>query len=210
MSEQVIFAAMPMGKSERIKDKPFVKFNDKFLFMNGYEILSEIFPTFLVCHPDVERKAREILKSKNNIKNIKNNIKNNIILDTLNIGPLGALYLAAKYLTCTHIFFVGCDMPFLNSEIIKFMCRQIEHSKSKGVVLKREKFEPLHAIYERKFVLETAWKLIENKERKISGMIEKNADKFKIIDINNSELKKIAPEIKFLNDIDTAEDLKKL
>jgi len=193
-----IFAVMPMGKSKRIENKPFVKFNDKFLFMNGYEILKEIFPTFLVCHPDVEIKVKEIL----------NENAGNIIPDTLNIGPLGALYLAAKNLTCDYIFFAGCDMPFLNTGVIKFMCGQIDNNIS-GVVLKREKFEPLHGIYGRKFVLETAEKMIKNNERKISGIIEKNIDKFKVIDINNSELKKFDPEIKFLNDIDTADDLKK-
>lgn len=193
-----IFAVMPMGKSKRMENKPFVKFNDKFIFMNGYEILKEIFPTFLVCHPEVERKVREIL----------NENECNIISDTLNIGPLGALYLAAKNLTCDYIFFAGCDMPFLNTGIIKFMCGQIAHNIG-GVVLKREKFEPLHAIYGRKFVLETAEKMIKNNERKISGIIEKNTDKFKVIDINNSELKNFDPEIKFLNDIDTADDLKK-
>jgi len=191
-----IFAVMPMGKSKRIENKPFVKFNSKFLFMHGYEILSKIFPTFLVCHPDVEGKVKEILKDRN------------IISDTLNIGPLGALYLAAKGMTCDYIFFVGCDMPFLNREVIKFMCGQIDNNIG-GVVLKREKFEPLHAIYGRKFVLETAGKMIKNNERKISGMIEKNTDRFNIIDIDNSELKKFDPEIKFLNDIDTADDLKK-
>ncbi|MDI6730201.1 MAG: molybdenum cofactor guanylyltransferase [Candidatus Altarchaeum sp.] len=198
-----IFAVMPMGKSKRIENKPFVKFNTQFLFMNGYEILKEIFPTFLVCHPKVEIKVREILNSKNVTP-----IVNNIISDTLNIGPLGALYLTAKNLTCDYIFFVGCDMPFLNTGVIKFMCGQIDNNIG-GVVLKREKFEPLHAIYGRKFVLETAEKMIKNNERKISGIIEKNTNKFKVIDINNSELKKFDPEIKFLNDIDTADDLKK-
>ncbi|OIQ05635.1 MAG: hypothetical protein AUK59_03150 [Candidatus Altarchaeum sp. CG2_30_32_3053] len=104
-----IFAVMPIGKSTRIKEKPFVKFNGKFLFLNGYEILSKIFPVFVVCHTDAEEKIREILKD------------DNIIIDTLNIGPLGALYLAAKGMTCDYIFFVGCDMPFLNSVKIKFI-----------------------------------------------------------------------------------------
>jgi len=98
-----IFAVMPMGKSRRIENKPFVKFNAQFLFMHGYEILSKIFPTFLICHPEVERKAREILNDGNN---------RNIIVDTLNIGPLGALYLAAKNLTCDYIFFADAICLF--------------------------------------------------------------------------------------------------
>ncbi|OQX19041.1 MAG: hypothetical protein BWK75_06065 [Candidatus Altiarchaeales archaeon A3] len=194
-----IFAVMPIGKSTRIKDKAFVKFNGKFLFLDGYEILRENFPTFIVCHPDVEEKIHEILNVKKD---------EHILTDILNIGPLGALYLAAKNLTCDYIFFVGCDMPFLNSEIIKFMCRQIDVGK--GVVLKREKFEPLHAIYERKFVIDVFGKAAANNGWKISKIIEENPDKFNVIDVNeNNELKKIDKEIKFLNDIDTVEDLNK-
>jgi len=179
---------MPIGKSERIKEKAFIKFQNKFLFLHGYEILQKIFPTYIICHPEVEKR----------IENLKN-----VIIDTLNVGPLGALYIAGKNLCCDYIFFAGCDMPFLNEDVIKFMCKYIE--KGKGVVLKREKFEPLHAIYERDFILDTVRDAIECSNLKISKIIEENLDKFNVIDVYEN-----FKDDKFLYDIDTVEDICKL
>lgn len=199
MPNFTVFAVIPIGKSRRIENKAFVKFNDKFLFLHGYEILDKIFPTFIVAHPDNVGKIREILGNK----------FNDVITDTLNIGPLGALYLAAKNLMCDHIFFVGCDMPFLNEYVIKFMCIMADID-GKGVVLKRKEIEPLHALYERNFVLDVAEKAISDKKWKISNIITKHPHKFNIIDINEiAELKFFDKEMKFLNDIDRVEELKK-
>lgn len=203
MPNFAIFAVMPIGKSRRINDKAFVKFNGKFLFLHGYEILSKIFPTFIVGHPDNKGKIREILADDKFLAD------DNILTDTLNIGPLGALYLAAKALTCDYIFFTACDMPFLNEGIIKFMCKYA-NINGKGVVLKMEKIEPLHALYERKFVVDVVEKAILNNKRKISDIITEHLHEFNIIDINeNAELKNFDKDIKFLKDIDTVEELKK-
>jgi molybdenum cofactor guanylyltransferase len=62
------------------------------------------------------------------------------------LGPIGGIYTGLEKIRHTRGFFVACDMPFLNENLIRYMA-----SLSNGfdaVVPKVDwKMEPLHAIY---------------------------------------------------------------
>ena len=64
-------------------------------------------------------------------------------------GPLGGIYTGLKKMQSEVGFFVACDMPFLNPELINFL---LENSPGFDAVCPRcgEFIEPLHAVYTKK------------------------------------------------------------
>lgn len=65
------------------------------------------------------------------------------------LGPIGGIYTALEKINCPRVFILPCDMPFLNTEFIRYMSRipdlyDVIVPKSGG------HFQPLHAIYSKK------------------------------------------------------------
>ena len=86
-----------------------------------------------------------------------------IIFDTpLSNGPLGGLYSGLKASSSEYAWVVGCDMPFLNTELLKY---QMEFaSKYDAVVPKFNQLQALHAVYGRSCIssIETLFKQNRN------------------------------------------------
>lgn len=62
-------------------------------------------------------------------------------------GPLGGIYtglLAARY---SHSIVVGCDMPFINTKLFRFMVELAPEFDAVVPRLSPVKVEPLHAVY---------------------------------------------------------------
>ncbi|MDA8227238.1 MAG: molybdenum cofactor guanylyltransferase [Desulfitobacterium hafniense] len=175
------------GKSSRMaKNKAFLELDGRPLIERSIDILNRIFDEVIISSNDQE------LYNKYGVDVIPDVHKNR--------GPLGGLhacFLAAKHEVC---FFVACDMPFLNSEVIRYLSKFTDEFQA--VVPKLENgLEPLHAFYRKEIIF-----LIESNL--------KNA-KFKIIDfypqvnikyIIESELRLFSnPDKDFLN-ANTPED----
>ncbi|MCF6096080.1 molybdenum cofactor guanylyltransferase [Thermovorax subterraneus] len=71
--------------------------------------------------------------------------------DIIGLGPLGGIYTGLKKMQCEMGFFVACDMPFLNPELILLL---LEKSYGFDVACPRfgEFIEPLHALYSKKCI----------------------------------------------------------
>ncbi len=183
-----IQAIMLMGKGTRIENKPFARINGKELFLYGYEILKELFnDIFIICRNDVFG----ILKDYK-IKNI--------ISENKNIGPVGGIYEGAKNSNSEYIFVTGCDMPFLNRDVIKLLCSSIERD---GIVPVHENgmLEPLHSIYKRKKIIDVFEKI--SGEGRISKVIEKMDVRF----IPTEELRIYDGELLTFRNINTPQDI---
>lgn len=121
------------GKSSRMGvNKAFIEFGGKRLIEATVECLKALFPEVLIIANDPP------LYTYLGVK-----VTSDLIPDS---GSLGGIYTglsAATYPTC---FFVACDMPFLNVELIKLLVREAE---GWDVVVPRVKGElqPLHAVY---------------------------------------------------------------
>ena len=70
-----------------------------------------------------------------------------LVDDYANKGPLAGIYtglLASKY---SRSIVVGCDMPFLNTELLRFMAESSHGFDTVVPRLSQTMVEPLHAVY---------------------------------------------------------------
>lgn len=86
------------------------------------------------------------------------------------LGPIGAIYTALEKINSSRVFILPCDMPFLNTEFIRYMS-QIPDLYDVIVPKSGGYFQPLHAIYGRKS-LPYIIKNIEEKRFKINSIFE--------------------------------------
>ncbi len=86
------------------------------------------------------------------------------------LGPIGGIYTAVEFMDIERVFVFPCDMPFLNTEFIKYMieipgCYDIVVPEVNG------RYQPLHAIYSKKCA-EGIKKNIGLKDYRISGFYD--------------------------------------
>jgi len=73
-----------------------------------------------------------------------------VILDEiLGRGPLEGLYQGLKAATYDEVFFVACDMPFLNPALIRYLSSQIS-TYDMVIPQLSAGLHPLHAVYHRR------------------------------------------------------------
>jgi molybdopterin-guanine dinucleotide biosynthesis protein A len=76
-----------------------------------------------------------------------------VVADVLpEMGPLGGLYTALTVTTSASLFLAACDMPFVNSDLVRAMLALAEahHDNADVIVLHSNgRVQPLHAVYAR-------------------------------------------------------------
>jgi molybdopterin-guanine dinucleotide biosynthesis protein A len=119
-------------------------------------------------------------------------------------GSLGGIYTGLFFSTSPQAFFVGCDMPFLETKVIRLF---LDLSEEADIVVFRaeQRWEPLHAVYSRKCI-----KPIERLMTQGDLKIIKAYKGMKVREITKSELEQFDPELYSLMNINTPEDLKKI
>lgn len=124
------------GKNSRFHryDKAFIRVFGIPMIERVFKVLSQIFDDIIVVTNSPEKYSE--------YRGVK--LLGDSILDA---GPLGGLHSALKHLAGKTIFFVSCDMPFLNKGII---IKQLEdYSKTAVDILIPEHegyFEPMHSV----------------------------------------------------------------
>lgn len=118
-------------------------------------------------------------------------------------GSIGGLFTGLYQCSTSHGFFVGCDMPFLNEEVIAHMVRLIAHH---DVIIPRieGRLEPLHAIYSRR-CLPYVRELILNEDLAIINLFPK----VKLLEVPQADLAVFDPDFRFIMNINTREDFEK-
>jgi molybdopterin-guanine dinucleotide biosynthesis protein A len=86
------------------------------------------------------------------------------------LGPIGGIYTAVETLDLERVFIFPCDMPFLNTEFIKFMT-EIPDYYDIVVPELNGRYQPLHAIYSKRCAGGIKRK-IELKDYRMSGFYE--------------------------------------
>ena len=121
------------GRSGRFgADKSVYVFNGKPLISHVYDAVHPVLDEIIIAANDPEKFAFLGLK---------------VIPDIIpGLGPLGGIYTALETFDIKHVFVLPCDMPFLSTELIRFMC-SIKHDYDIVVPKIGEWYQPLHTIY---------------------------------------------------------------
>lgn len=118
-----------------------------------------------------------------------------------NIGPLEAIRTALSNARASRIILVGCDLPFVTSELFTFLLSIPGNHHAAVPVGADEKLEPLCAVY-RAEALPVVTDLIARGERKISILFERVPTRFVAFD----ELRHLAGSDLFFENINTPDD----
>jgi molybdopterin-guanine dinucleotide biosynthesis protein A len=116
-------------------------------------------------------------------------------------GPLAGIHAAIKAANRSKIFVSGCDMPFLDKELITYLC---EKASGHDAVIPRtvRGLEPLHAVYSRN-LLQAIEEALENGIRKIHQFL---ADA-NIREVSEAEILAVTGNLDSFRNVNTPEDL---
>lgn len=120
------------------------------------------------------------------------------------LGPIGGIYTALKVINTDSAFVVGCDMPFLNKNLIIHM---VSIQPGFDVVVPRMgwKIEALHAIYRKS--------CLKHIKRNISQKIYQLIRLFQFVVVRyveEEEIRQFDPELKSFLNINRPQDLRRL
>ena len=119
-----------------------------------------------------------------------------------NKGPLGGIYTGLVASQSLHSLVVACDMPFLNTELLRYM---IELSPGFDAVVPRleeEKLEPLHAIYS-KSCLDTMRTQLERNQLRVTWLL----DTLNVRYVERAECQRFDPQLLSFFNINCQADL---
>ena len=118
-------------------------------------------------------------------------------------GPIGGIHAGVLAASGEDVFISGCDMPFVNGEIVTLLFSRINNFDAAIPTWDSEKFEPLHAVYKKEALL----KYLESHESlSLRAMIRNLHANY----INVEEFRKIDPDLRTFMNINKLDDLTKI
>ena len=119
-------------------------------------------------------------------------------------GSLGGIYTGLFFSSSPQAFFVGCDMPFLDAKVITYLLNLAETA---DIVVQRsdDYWEPLHAVYSRKFI-----KPIERLMQQGELQIIQAYKWAKVREVKREELEPIDPGLQSFLNFNTPEELEQI
>ena len=190
------------GKSERFQSQ------DKCLStLNGIPLLQHTIDRVAWVAPnEVIVAARDSEQGEE----IRNRITGDfrIVFDYFtDFGPLSGLLAALEHTRCYHCLVIGCDMPFINPEVVEFLFDIIAASRYDAVVpcWDRESgmLEPLHAVYRREPTLSAIKNVIEEGNRRLSNVVAQ----LDVYLLPVDKIRGIDPDLKTFTNINTPAEL---
>lgn len=179
------------GKSTRMgQNKAFVLIHGKPMIEVVLKKVSGMFE----CLPILITNTPEVYAYLG-VKMIEDIIKNK--------GPLAGIHAGLSFSRNQFSFIFGCDMPFLNADLIRYMT-EVE-SKYDVIIPKAGHYaEPLHAVYSKDCLAPIEASLVRN-ERKIISFF---AD-VKVRYIERKEIERFPEGLMSFQNINTQDDLKR-
>lgn len=129
------------GKSSRYgTNKAFVKVDGIALIERVAEVLRSVFEQIVI-----------VTNSPEDYSHLNMPMHRDVIPG---LGPLGGIYTGLQMISTDGGFFVACDMPFLNPDLIRYMVSLRNEKARFDVVIPRItwKLEALHALYGKKCI----------------------------------------------------------
>ena len=119
-------------------------------------------------------------------------------------GPLGGIYTGLLASKSTYSLVVGCDMPFLNINLLRYMISLIHGFNAIVPQLEIDKIEPLHAIYSR-HCIDIIQTQLEHEHLKISQTL----DMLHVRYVQREECKRFDSQLLSFFNINSPSDLKR-
>ena len=189
------------GKSQRFQhfDKCFITLNNKPLIQHTIDKASSVADEIIVA-----------VRDKKQGEQIANKIPKQIVLvfDSLKeVGPLAGVLSGLKRASFSFSLVVGCDMPFVNPDVAKFLF-EIASTGYDAVVPKWENglVEPLHAVYRKEPMLAAIKEATGRSKRKIFDVLSQLKN---IYFVPVKEIREIDPSLNTFININTPEELEK-
>ena len=120
-----------------------------------------------------------------------------------NCGTLGGIYTGLKQSRTEYIFTVACDMPFLNSEVIRYLV-SLKSQADAVIVRLSQGVQPTHAVYSRQ-CLPIIEEMVHTGSLKVRDCIGHPSLKVRVVEYE--ELRKIDPEGHSFLNVNTPADL---
>jgi len=122
-------------------------------------------------------------------------------------GPVAGLYAGMKEASGSLAFATGCDLPFLNPQVIERLFELAEEEDYEAAVPVQPNgfFEPLHSIYHRGKMLLACERAIERCERRIHAPLQELCVNHICVDL----LRPLDPDLLTFFNLNTREDLEK-
>jgi molybdopterin-guanine dinucleotide biosynthesis protein A len=119
-------------------------------------------------------------------------------------GAMAGIHAGLFFCRTDRAFVVGCDMPLLNPDLVRFMARL--HGPWDVTVPRIGDFlEPLHAVYSKR-CLGPVERLLASGARRILDLYPL----VRVRQLNEEEVRRVDPELRSLMNVNTPEDLKLL
>jgi molybdenum cofactor guanylyltransferase len=179
------------GKSRRYgRNKALVNINGTPLIKRVLKVMEDLFPsTILITNtPDTY--------SFLNLPMFEDRIKG--------LGPLGGIFTGLNVIPEKAGFFVACDMPFLNPDLIRYQAA-VQRGFDVVVPTFSGKFEALHALYTQKCLPEI--------ERMIHAGVYQTVQLFRSVSVRyveEQEIRRFDPELKSFSNINKPEELREM
>ncbi|MFC2097498.1 molybdenum cofactor guanylyltransferase [Bacteroidota bacterium] len=191
--KDVTGAILAGGKNTRMggKEKALLKVNGKEIITSILEKYENLFEEILIVTNET---------TKYNYQNKKIRVVSDKIKNT---GPIGGIHSALSYSTKEAVFVVACDMPFINTEMIRKVIDYYKKNNFDAVVPKTgNNLEPMFSIYNK-----SSLKSLNSFISTNNFYIRKFLDKIKVgyLEIQENEFSK-----KNFTNINTPEDLESL
>ncbi|MDP3880385.1 MAG: molybdenum cofactor guanylyltransferase [Dehalococcoidales bacterium] len=119
-------------------------------------------------------------------------------------GPLGGIYTGLLASRHTHSIVVACDMPFLNTELLRYMVGLSRGFDAVIPHLEEGMRDPLHAVYSKK-CLPFIKKQLENNHLEVYALL----DVVRVRYVEREECRRIDPELLSFFNINYPADLDK-
>ena len=179
------------GKSRRYgKNKALVDIDGIPLIQRVLGVMKSLFPSVILITNTPETYAfLDIPMYEDRIKGL---------------GPLGGIFTALNVIPETASFFVACDMPFLNRDLIRYLVA-VRQGFDVVVPNLSGMFETLHALYNRE-CLPAIENLIHAGTYQTIQLFRKVSVRY----INENEVRKFDPELKSFSNINRPEELVKM
>lgn len=189
--ENVTGVILAGGKSSRFgRNKALEKIDGMTLIERVCSIFSSVFPQLLV-----------VTNSPDEYVFLNIPITGDIIQG---LGPIGGIYSGLCSMKTQAGFFVACDMPYLNRDLI---CYMTDISGGYDAVVPKIDWmlEPLHALYTRKCIPEIGTE-IESHKRQIINCFSR----FNVRYVYEDEIRMFDPEVRSFLNINNPGDIAKM